>query len=274
MAMTTKARARFGYLNYELMLSYLKDGKLDAYDINFAPDTKECYVITPELIPWSIKSRVYTFDDEAYAIEALNQNTDTYAGQIVAILSKDVYKAYIVNKNETGFFVTPLSDINDEIIDYDNLGNKPIINLVGTLDYPIAVDTLDSGIYLVKGQYSISGIDTIFLSASNVVFLVEKSENSTVLKKITSSEIINYSITDGVVTQDSIITSSYLEERGFATNSYVDNKIAALDFVTKEEVSEYVDNLISNALSETIDFKIEEKLAEKESEFSDIDALF
>lgn len=273
MAAQTKTRAKFGYLNYDSMIKKIADGKLDAYDINFAPDTKECYVITPELTPWAIKSRVYTFDDENSAIEFLNTNSDTYAGQIVSILSDNKYKAYVVNEDTQGFSVTPLSSYGDEI-DYDTLGNRPIVNLVGTLDNPISIDSLESGIYMIKGQYVIAGIDTVFLSASNVLFVVDKSESYLNFKKITSHEITDYSIIDGETKLNTIVTSDYLDECGYATTEYVDAKILALDFITKEEISEYVENVINETLNDTIDEKIESKLAEAEADTSDIDSMF
>lgn len=273
MAAQTKTRAKFGYLNYDSMIKKIADGKLDAYDINFAPDTKECYVITPELTPWAVKSKVYTFDDENSAIETLNTNSDTYAGQIVSILSDNKYKAYIVNEDAQGFTVTPLSTYGEEI-DYDTLGNRPIINLVGTLDTPISIDTLESGIYMVKGQYTIAGIDTVFLSASNVLFVIDKSDTYLHFKKITSHEIIDYSIVDGEAKSTTLITSDYLDGCGYATTEYVDNKILALDFITKDEISVYVENVINESLSNTIDEKIEEKLAEAEADTSDIDSMF
>lgn len=273
MAAKNKTRAKFGYLNYDSMIKKIANKELDAYDINFAPDTKECYVVTPELEAWAIKSRVYTFDNVDLAIESLNTNSDTYAGQIVSIRFDEKYKAYIVNKDTQGYTVTPLSSYEGEI-DYNTLGNRPIVNLVGTLDNPISVETLDNGIYMVKGQYVIPGVDTIFLSASNVLFIVEKDESVTHIKKITSHEMTDYTVTEEGTTSDVTITSEYLDKQGFATTEYVDNKILALDFITREEASVYIENVIQESFTTVIDERIDEKLAESEADNSAIDNLF
>lgn len=263
MATSQKNRARMGYLNYEAMLAKIEEGKLDAYDVNYTPDTHECYVISPELKPWSVKAKVYVFDNEVTAVETLNQNTDTYAGQLVSILSGDTYKAYVVNKNNTGFYVEPLSHVTDNV-DYDTLGNRPIINLTGTLDEPVMVEKLENGIYAIIGQYQISHLlGTVFLSATRNLFMVEHSEDgATYVKKITSREITNYTIVEEEIIISHCVTTQYLEEQGFATTAYVDGKIAALDFITRGEVDEYVKQLVSDILDEVLDEKIETKLNE------------
>ena len=105
--MASKTRAKYGYLSYNDIADRIESGKLDAYDVVFTTDTKEIVVITPELSTFSVRSRVYVFDTVADAETALNQQSETYAGQLVAILQGDVYRGYIVNRLNDTFLVTP-----------------------------------------------------------------------------------------------------------------------------------------------------------------------
>jgi len=259
-------RAKFGYLSYDDMLQKITDGVLDQHDIVFTKDTKETYIISPDAEPIALKSKVYVYNSMTEAIREINRNTDTYIGQIVSILDGDTYRGYIVNQNTkyrtTSYTVSPLTDTSS--IDYNTLGNKPIINLIGTLDEPITLSELSNGTYSIIGQYKVKDSEeTIYLNASPTVVIIEKDNNKTFIKKISSSEIIDYVITDDIVEKKAYATDKFLEEYGYATTSYVDNKIAVLDFITKDEVSIYVDNLVNEILDNILDSKIDKKIDEK-----------
>jgi len=259
-------RAKFGYLSYNDMLQKISDGTLDQHDIIFTKDTKETYIIDSDKTPISLKSKVYVYNSMTEAIREINRNTDTYVGQVVSILEGDTYRGYIVNKNTklrtTSYTVSPLTDISS--IDYNTLGNKPIINLVGTLDEPIMLSDLANGTYSILGQYMVYITDkTVFLNASPVIVLVENVEGVKKIKKVSSSEIIDYEINGGIIIQKKYVTDKFLEENGYATTSYVDSKIATLDFITKNEVSIYVDSLVNEILENILDSKIDEKIDEK-----------
>ena len=73
-----ESRAKYAYLSYDGMISKIADGTLDGYDIVYCSDTHENYVISPELQPLSVRSRVYVFDSVEEANTQLNINTDTY----------------------------------------------------------------------------------------------------------------------------------------------------------------------------------------------------
>ena len=140
-------RAKFGFLNYDDMLSRIAEGKLDAYDIVFSKDKKEVFILNESLEPVAMHSKVYVYESIEKANIELNINTDTYVGQIVSILNGDVYYGHIVNKSTDGvYYVTPLYE-HAEPIDYDTLGNKPIENLMGTYNTPIILAELPTGIY-------------------------------------------------------------------------------------------------------------------------------
>ena len=259
-------RAKFGYLAYNDMLQKITDGVLDQHDVVFTKDTKETFIIDPDGNPIALRSKVYVYDSMTEAIRELNRNTDTYVGQVVSILEGDTYRGYIVNQNTkqktTYYTVSPLTDTSS--IDYNTLGNKPIINLVGTLDEPIILSNLDNGTYSILGQYMVYPKDiTTFLNASPIIVLIEIQDSKKYIKKISSTEIIDYEINEDSISYKKYLTDLFLEENGYATTSYVDNKIATLDFITKSEISDYVDSLVNEKLENILDSKIDAKIDEK-----------
>lgn len=261
-------RAKFGYLNYADMITLLNSDdpkkKLNAHDIVFGKDTKEQYWISPELEPVPVHSRVLCFDSTTEAYKALNADSATYNGQIVAIKVGTNYEGYVVNTNTQGkFYATPIGVAGN--IDYNNIGNRPIENILGTLDTPITIDELSTGIYKVTGQYQITKlIETIFISTSSNLFFVNKNNSSTVITKIDTDEIVTYTIQNGEVTKKSVVTDDMLGQ--FASTDYVDAKIAALDFLTKEDIKLYVDELLATTVEEMVSQKVEEILDEELTE--------
>ena len=256
-------RAKNGYMRYASIETKIQSGEIDAYDVIFTTDTHESYVISPNLEPWVVRSRVYVFDSVEDANTQLNANADTYVGQIVSILVDDKYKGYIVNSVDSQFTVTPLWE-NPEQIDYNTLGNRPIVNLVGTLDETIVIDELNSGIYSIKGQYKISNlIETIYLSASSVIAMVEKDGDITHIKHITTDQITDFFISDNSVTSHEYITDQYLKDNNYATTDYVDNKIAALEQSINEDIEKYISDIVDKQFSSMLDEKIDAKIDEK-----------
>ena len=269
-------RAKFGYLTYDDMLIKIQDNILDGYDICYTKDTNECYIIRENFTPSPIRSRVYIFQNESDAITQLNQNTDTYNGQIVSILCGDRYQGYIVNTTNGSFTVSPLNKIT-ESIDYNTLGNRPIVNFVGTLDKPIIVSDLNDGIYNIKGQYKISDlIDTIYLSASNVIFTVRKDADKTFIKSITSNNISDFCISNGSISSHEYITDQYLKDNNYVTAEYVEVKIQALQQSIEEDVKQYVSTIVNEQMGTVLDEKIEAKINEaiEPVESTDINSLF
>lgn len=251
-------RAKWAYLSYNSIQQKIDEGVLDSYDVIYTKDTHENYIITPELDIWSVRSRIYTFDSVSEANEKLNINTDTYKGQIVAILNDDKYKAYIVNQNENSiYYTTPLSE---DHIDYNTLGNKPIENLVGTLDEPIIITSLSSGHYKIKGQYKIANSEeTVYLSATGDLFILEDN----LIKRITKDTITDYIINNDVIVKKVYITDEYLNNQGYATSSYVDAKISAFETSIRLDIETYVQSIIEDVIADRLDTIIDEKLDEK-----------
>ena len=258
--MSVDSRTKFVYLSYDDITTSIGNGILDEYDMCITKDTHEIYVIREDLTPFAIKSKVYIFDSVEEANTQLNANTDTYVGQIVAILCNDTYRGYIVNSVDSQFTVTPLWE-NPEQIDYNTLGNRPIINLEGTLGNTIIVDELDNGIYNIKGQYKIDSSDiTLNISANEILFMVEKSDDSIKIKQISHDNITDYLVLDGVITSDTYITSEYLFQCDYATKEYVDIKIAALQESINENVREYIADIVDEQLGTVLDEKVENSM--------------
>ena len=255
-------RAKYGYMSCDSIPLKIQSGDIDAYDIVYTTDTHENYVISPDLEPLAVRSRIYVFDSVENANTLLNVNTDTYIGQIVAILCNDTYRGYIVNSVDSQFTVTPLWE-NPDQIDYNTLGNRPIVNLEGTLGNTIIVDELDNGIYNIKGQYKIDSSDiTLNISANEILFMVEKSDDSIKIKQISHDNITDYLVLDGVITSDTYITSEYLSQCDYATKEYVDIKIAALQESINENVREYISDIVDEQLGTVLDEKIENSMSD------------
>lgn len=281
MATTAKKsmqRAKFSYVNRGEIENFINEGKIDVHDIVYTKDTHENIFIGSDLSINPVRSKIYRFSDVSSAESKLNSSLDTYEGQIVAILLDGAYAAYIVNKNTGGsYFVTKLSE-DPKTFNYDTLGNRPMDNLDGTLDNPITISNLTTGIYKVRGQYKICPNDiTTYLSTNDNIFLVNRSDSETTIRKITAHNINDYVISDdSISSQTEIPTKKWITEQGFATEQYVSEKIAALDFMTREEVADYVSGIIATNLEPIIDERIETKLNESlgDVEDSDITYLF
>lgn len=266
--MAKQNRAKFGYLLEAEIQSRIDSGELNAFDVVFTKDSKKIILLSDSLELIEMRNRVYCFDNTSDAYAALNENEDSYEGQIISIKDENVYKAYVVNKNYAGkFYPVPLS-ASIEDVDYNDLGNRPITRLTGTLDNPIMVESLNSGIYMIDGQYRISeGLETVFLSSVSNLFLVEKDTSKIVIKKISAAETITYTIIDGVVTISTVATTDLL--KNYATTEYVTSQISALEILTKEDVEGYVTDFINQSLDTLVESKIEEKLADGIDEIVD-----
>ena len=143
------------------------------------------------------------------------------------------------------------------------MGNRPIINLVGTLDEPVMVSELDTGIYRIKGQYKISSLeDTIYLSASDIICTVAKDTKGITVKRITSDDITDYFITSSDISKNSYITNQYLKDNNYTTTSYVDTKIEALELSIKEDMKTYVQGIIEDVFGESLDEIIDNRISE------------
>ena len=260
--MANELRVKFGYLYYDEIPTRIENGDIDVNDIIFTRDTHETLIISDDLSLVPMKSKVYVFDSVADANTALNTNTDTYKGQIISILNNDKYAAYIVNQDPNGvYFATALSADN---IDYNTLGNRPIENLVGTLDSPIMISNLDTGMYKVKGQYKISATDiTTYLSTDGDLFIIEVSATEKFIKRFTKDTIQDYVISDSGVEKKVYVTDKYLTNNGYSTTTYVDNKLVAFEETIRQDIQTYVEQTVEQVIELKVDAIIDERLDAK-----------
>lgn len=267
-------RSKLSIINYDKIAEYINQGLLNKFDIIYTKDTHENIIISENLKPIPIRSKIYRFQSIHECEEELNENIDTYEGQIVSILDDDKYSGYIVNKNnENKFYVTPLNEYSGSI-DYDTLGNRPIINLIGELSNPIILDQEDNGIYRVIGNYRISEhLQTVFSSVSSNLFLINHELEITYIKKISAKDITDYVIDNELVSTSTIPTTDWIENQGYITGKYVDDKIAALDFITKKEVEDYVNSIITQSVEGIVKEKIDKKFEETFINTSEKEAL-
>lgn len=270
--------SKFIYTNYDAIQDGIHSGEINKNDILWTRDTHENVLITPDMEIVPIQCRVYRFNDADSANEILNQRTDTYAGQIVAILgNRGNYSAYIVNQRINGKYAVDPLNINDAntVIDYNTLGNRPITNLIGDTFSPIVLDEQKDGIYKVSGSYKLSGaIETIFYGGNSYLFIIEHQDNGTTLiKRLGAEKITDYNITENGFTTAIVPTTKWLSEQGYVTESYVDTKIAALNFITQSEIEEYVQNVVLQTIESTVNEKIEEILNNKLTPVTEKEAL-
>lgn len=112
------SHSKFVFANYNAIQDAIDKRLIDVNDIVITKDTQEMFLVRSDLSLFSIKSKTYVYSDVETAEKALNNNSDTYVGQIIAILSDDKYKAFIVNKNNSEkFIVTSVNPFTDDSIE-------------------------------------------------------------------------------------------------------------------------------------------------------------
>lgn len=270
--------SRFIYTNYDEIQNGINNGVIDINDIIYTKDTHENIIISPDYKICPVQCRVYRFSDVDTANSTLNKNTDTYAGQIVAILGPEGnYSAYIVNKKTSGnYSVDPLNTNSPNVnLDYNELGNRPIQNLYGDTFSPAILDIQNDGIYKVFGSYKISNyLDTIFYGGSSYLFLIEHQENDLILiKRIGAKDITDFIVSDDSVSTSVIPTEKWIEEQGFATENYVYTLINNMNLITKEEINQYVTEIVNANISNMVHDAVENEFNSRFQETTESEAL-
>lgn len=262
-------RVKFGFIAKTELPSRIASGEFDAYDIIYTSDTHEQYIISNELVPVLIRGKVYCYSSVADAVTALNASSDTYVGQLVSIYNTTAnkYVGYIVNKNVlNSYYVTPLWE-HPEPIDYNELNNKPITNVSGTMANPVVINDLPVGTYNISGYMTCPDGNIISSVVGNIVIV----GNDGVIR-ISNAEMVRYTIVNNAIVADRYITEQVLAEHNYATQSFVETKIAALDFITRAEAQAYIESTVEAMIDEKIDQAIDNKIGQIEQE--DIFDLF
>lgn len=110
--MADKYYSDLGYGEFAKIDSAIASGSLKAKDIVITKDTSEFVYIKDDNTKQIIRSRVQTFETESAAVTYLNEASDTYPGQPVAIKDADgKYQLYAVQNDSTGFIVEAVGSI-------------------------------------------------------------------------------------------------------------------------------------------------------------------
>ena len=109
---------KLGYGNATRIDTAIETGILDEHDLVLTDDTSEFVYIRDDKSKQFIRPRFRLFSSEDEAVTELNDEVDTYAGQMVGIMDDDgKYQMYIVQNGTSGFEVEP-------IINSDSVGLK------------------------------------------------------------------------------------------------------------------------------------------------------
>ena len=144
----------------------------------------------------------------------------------------------------------------DTVVDYINslsynkLFDKPIINLIGSLNAPVYISSLEDGIYKIKGQYIISqSKPAIQSSAEDILFFIshdpELEKKMTITKMQGTSIVLYFLQTDGTYRTDKYIT---------------ENWIADQNYISADSAKEFIMTAIQETVIDIIDQQLDEKL--------------
>jgi hypothetical protein len=182
------------------------------------------------------------------------------------------------------FIVKPISVYDSSNLKYSELGDRPIDNLQGNIEQPVILKGQPCGIYKVNGAYKLSEeFTTIFQSSNSNLYLISYDEDGNCLIRIISTtDISDYTVDPNgeIIEKVEVLTPEWLESQGVVTEESLDAKLEALDVMTKDNATAYVEEIIDDYVEETIDAKIDEKLDEKieekitQEETEDIVSMF
>lgn len=147
-------------------------------------------------------------------------------------------------------------------LSYNKLSDKPIINMIGSLNAPVYITSLEDGIYKIKGQYIIGGSNTtVNSSPEDVFFLVSHDPdipNKMTVTKIQGDSIILYFLeSDGTYRTDKYITEEWIKAQNFMSAESV-----------KEYVSQAIQETVADVIDQTLDSKLDSALDKKLSGIS------
>ena len=270
--------SRFFYSSYRDIEDQINVGNINQFDVVLCSDSREMLLVTDQLELVPIQSRVYRFTTISSAESFLNSAKDTYQGQLVSILNAGLgsYQAYVVNKNNAGrYYVSPISIFNSSDIDYNEIGNRPIEQIGGTVEAPVSLSELPDGLYKVEGAYKVcDGLVTIFQSHSGDIISVMHNVDDTVsVKVITANSITDYLVNSSgdVIDRGKYITKEWIELQGYASEAYLDAKLEAMNLITRDQALQYiealiqegVENRVNQILDDTFNQRFDQRLREQ-----------
>lgn len=148
----------------------------------------------------------------------------------------------------------------DTVIDYINslsynkLSDKPIENLIGSLNAPVYISSLEDGIYKIKGQYIISQSKaTIQSSADDILFFVshnpEINSKMTIAKLQGTSIVLYFLETDGTYRTDKYVTENWITEQNYIS---ADEAKKTIILTIQETIEDILDEKLDSALEKKL----------------------
>lgn len=145
-----------------------------------------------------------------------------------------------------------------DTLQYAFVNKKNEIELVGipkhtgNVEVPLILSELENGVHLVSGSYKMTRTsETVNSSIAYFIVLVNVQGTTTYLRTITANEISDFVInSEGTATKTgTVVTTDYLDEKGYTTEEQLDIKIEALKVSIEEEMKEYVDSTIEEQIA-------------------------
>lgn len=233
-----------------------QDNKLQY--INGTNQITDIKFIGTNLMFYSNGNLIYSFDMSMTEEDAQHiiEQVKTSIGLDQYIKSADVSKLLddivgnLEDKNTVVDYINSLS--------YNKLSDKPIENLIGSLNAPVYISSLEDGIYKIKGQYIISQSNpTVQSSAEDVLFFVshdpELEKKMTITKMQGTSIVLYFLQTDGTYRTDKYITENWITDQNYMSAD------AAKEFITKT-IQESVADVIDQQLDEKLDSALDKKI--------------
>lgn len=130
--------------------------------------------------------------------------------------------------------------------------------MTGTLDNILILSDLHDGLYQVKGQYKITPTgETIYSSSIDVITIIQTKNNIKRICMITTDDITTYSVDSELnITQDSVVTESYLDSKGYASADYVDTKLLVMEEKIKSEMYSYINTELDQHIEDLINSNV------------------
>lgn len=202
---------------------------------------------------------LYSFD-----MSMTEEDAEHIIEQVKTSIGLDQYvKASEINKLLDDI-VGNLEDKNTVVdyinsLSYNKLSDKPITNLIGSLNAPVYISSLEDGIYKIKGQFIISkSKPTVQYSSEDVLFFIshdlELPAKMTITKMQGTSIVLYFLQTDGTYRTDKYITENWVADQNFMS---VDD---AKEFI-KEQIQESVIDIIDQTLDEKLDSALDKKIS-------------
>lgn len=107
---------------------------------------------------------------------------------------------------------------------YDELSNKPVLQIAGDTDVPVVLSNLASGLYKISGTYKINTTTTFSYTAKHLLCFIDAEEEKIFMLSATGGNILSF--TDPEITEDnSITTQKDVEEKSVesATDDDIDD---------------------------------------------------